>query len=202
MRLKDDAGIKGFITGKSSLRGDKETDILEKFFSESKSEHIIFGGQRGIVSVGVVRTESPLPFTDNEYNDGQLVKWVLLTPAVFIDGWKPGWIDKAGKVCLPLQKPEREVGESREEWRKRFGKPVNAKLVAARIDKPQSLSGWNLSRGGPRATRMAVPSGSVYYFRAETKEDANALRKALQGCCKSDFYGEKGFGFGVCTVCN
>ncbi len=201
MRLKPESSIKGFICGKSSIRGDKETDILKKYFEESKSEHIVFGGQRGVVEVSSIRSESLLPFADIKQKiNGKIVKWILLSPAIFSGGWKPGWVDEKGNVCLPAEKPERKLGESREEWRSRFGEALKAKLIAARVDKPQVFSGWNLRKGGPRATMSVVPAGSVYYFRAESVEDAQALAKALQGHCKSDFYGEKGFGFGIATI--
>lgn len=202
MRLKPESLIKGFVCGKSSIRGDKETDILEKYFEESKNEHIIFGGQRGIVYASGKREEKPLPFTslDNSSKNGTIVKWILLSPAIFMSGWLPGWIGEEGNVCLPAEKPERKSGESRQDWRARFGAPLKAKLIAARVDKPQIFSGWNLRKGGPRATMSVVPAGSVYYFRAESVEDAQALAKTLQGHCKSDFYGEKGFGFGIATI--
>lgn len=201
MRLKKSAGVKGFVSCISCLRDEIKADVLQKFFADSKREHLIFGGQRGIASVSAVREERPLPFAGNDSNDDLLIKWVLLTPAVFLDGWKPGWIDENGKVCLLKHKLPRENGESRIDWRKRChrnGNAINAKLVAARVDKPQPLSGWSLANGRPRATRLAVPAGTSYYFRADSHEDARALVKTLQGHCKSDWYGEKGFGLGVC----
>lgn len=210
MRLKENAGIKGFISCSSSLRGEEKADVVKEFFHDGRNEHIIFGGQRGVAMVDAVREEQPLPFTNNKCSKALLIKWVLLTPALFTKGWKPGWIDSDGQVKLQKGKLLREEGESRIDWRKRChtaGNTINAKLVAARVDKPLPISGWSLrladsvglTKGGPRASRLAVPAGSVYYFRADSEEDARALVGSLQGHCKSNYYGEKGFGFGVCA---
>lgn len=199
LRLKKNAGIKGFGMCTASVRNKDKTDVMQKFFGESQRERLIFGGQRGVAAIEAVRSEKPTPFGEFDPGDSKMIKWVLLAPAIFSKGWLPGWVDSKGNVCLPSDKPERKPGESREEWRARFGGPIEAKLVAARLDKPRPFSGWSLAKGGPRATRLAVPAGSVYYFRCTTSEDCRALVKALQGKPKSDYFGEKGFGFGFCA---
>ena len=55
--------------------------------------------------------------------------------------------------------------------------------------------GWDSE---PKPTYLAVPSGSVYYFRAGNQEEAGKLCEVLRGRCRSDFFGEKGLGLGVC----
>lgn len=202
MRLRPEVNLKGFAQCESSLHGEKKTDVLKKFFESKESVSLIFGGQRGVAHVCGRRTEKPLcsVFEKNK-GTGCLVKWVLLAPAVFAGGWKPGWVDDSGKVMLPAEKPKQEPGESREQWRARFKEipPISAKLIATKTEKPLAFSGWNLRLGGPRPTMLAVPAGSVYWFRADSLDDAAALVAALQGHCRSDFYGEKGFGLGFCV---
>jgi hypothetical protein len=76
------------------------------------------------------------------------------------------------------------------------------------VGKPQVITGWDLlpgkeqRAGEPRATLLAAPSGSVYYFEAAGEADARKLAGVLQGRCRSDSYGEKGLGLGVCGLWN
>jgi CRISPR-associated protein Cmr3 len=164
-----------------------------------------------------------------------LVKWVLLSPAIYPavesgqsprgternrhgGGWLPNWIcPESGRVLL------QEV--SREERRRRrslnyAGKgyrsepDVRAALVAALVGKPIPVTGYALPSvaagvgGGAKPTHFAVPPGSVYYFEAERREDAEKLARLLnwhgrgegEGVAnrRSTLFGEKGFGLGVC----
>jgi CRISPR-associated protein Cmr3 len=46
-----------------------------------------------------------------------------------------------------------------------------------------------------------VPAGSVFYFEGtgpNPDRETARLAGVLQARCRSDFYGEKGFGLGVC----
>ncbi len=44
------------------------------------------------------------------------------------------------------------------------GPPPGLSLAAAAVPQPQAVSGWDLARGGPRATRFALPAGSVFFL--------------------------------------
>jgi CRISPR type III-B/RAMP module-associated protein Cmr3 len=160
---------------------------------------------------------------------GTLVKWVLLTPAIFLHGWRPGWVDEAGRVRLRVVDKEarRELRRRRRDdvnWQYReeddplarnSESAIGATLVAACLGKPQAVGGWELLHetddaqgnrrvtGGGKPTFLAVPSGSVFYFRCDSRDDAVKLATALQGPngrCRSDFFGEKGMGLGVCGI--
>jgi CRISPR-associated protein Cmr3 len=140
------------------------------------------------------------------------IKWVLATPAVFRGGWLPNWVsDDTGEVQLRAGDTERRPEEDRKAWRERVRAlpRIRARLVAACIPKPQAFSGWDLALdtnsgdgsvqfGGPKPTMLAVPGGAVYYFEAEDMESSAALVAALHGRTQSDFFGEKGMGFGFC----
>jgi CRISPR-associated protein Cmr3 len=74
----------------------------------------------------------------------QRIRMVLATPAIFENGWLPGWL-KDGH--LP-------------------GTAVPVSLVGAVVGRWQPISGWNLERGrtGPKPVRRLVPAGSVYFL--------------------------------------
>lgn len=73
------------------------------------------------------------------------IRMTLATPALFRDGWIPGWL--------------------------RDGKPVpgsrdlKLKLAGAAVDRPRPISGWSLDQTswGPKPSRRMAPAGSVYF---------------------------------------
>lgn len=97
--------------------------------------------------------------------------------------------------------------------------PIAARLVAAIIPKPLVVTGWALPdehgenererTGGAQSTHLAVPAGAVYYFEADSADEARKLAAALNWHGsesnpttirnrRSTLLGEKGFGLGVC----
>lgn len=155
---------------------------------------------------------------------GARVKWLLLTPAIFAHGWRPGWIGDNGEVKLRVIPPRDEARRQRRRARREEGwhydgardsaPRIHARLAAACIGKPQVLGGWELlgetndpddGPGRAKATFLAVPAGSVFYFEATGENptaEATQLANVLQARCRSDFYGEKGYGLGVCGTWN
>jgi len=179
----------------------EKVDVLEKFFNSSKNS-IIFGGQRGVVFLTAIRGRKLCTF---DKPDSVRVKWVLLTPGLFNNGWLPDWVDaETGDVKLK-HRPEKG-SLSRKEWREQIANAtfIDAKLVAARISGSIHFSGWKLdpekdNAGGiPKETRMAVPAGSVYYFECSGISEAAKLVEELHCRSKSSLLGEQGFGLGVC----
>ncbi len=43
--------------------------------------------------------------------------------------------------------------------------PSNITPTSAAVGKPVALSGWDLSRGGPKPLRFLAPAGSVYFVK-------------------------------------
>lgn len=184
-------------------------DLLEQFFSQKSTIDFCFGGQRCIASMKAIRDHRRSPWPPINPASGAettMVKWVLLSPALFNNGFLPDWVDRQdGRVKLRNGDIPRRTGESRDEWRERLQAlpPIKARLVAAKVDKPLVMSGWKLtggtevSAGIPRATRLLVPAGSVYYFDCEDCAAAAALHKALHGRSMSGQRGEQGFGIGI-----
>ncbi len=122
----------------------------------------------------------------------RLLRWTLLTPAVFKAGWLPGWCADTRKVPESEKQPLGTV---------MFKDFSFATLVAARVEKPVAFSGWDLQTG-PKPTLLAVPAGSCNVFDCGTSENARKLADFLTFKPCSDLYGEKGYGIGVCSSLN
>ena len=106
---------------------------------------------------------------------------ILASPAIFAQGWKPGWLDHD----LTGQPP---------------GSPDNTKvrLVAACVGRWQAISGWSLEKGtaGPKAVRRAVPARSVYCFEI-LEGDIAAIAEKLWLHPVSDNEQDRRDGFGL-----
>ena len=63
-------------------------------------------------------------------------------------------------------------------------------LKAAASGDPLAVSGWDVARGGPLATRFAVPAGSVYFVEG----DFTPVRESL---CTDDEQVAQGWGFAL-----
>jgi len=77
---------------------------------------------------------------------GQWLALTLATPAVFAQGWRPGWLDDALQGSPPL------------------APGLRLQLRAAAVPRWQGISGWDLCAHLPKASRRAVAAGSVYWF--------------------------------------
>lgn len=189
------------------------TDLWEKFCGEKSRNALIFGGQRGVIRTEELR-KGKIRLPENADFSGKRLKWTLLSPALFDAGWRPGFVDaKTGEVQLKSV-PARAAGESRASWRQRCAGAarIGATLVAARIGKPLLASGWKINSdenaknsgndggGAPKASRLFVPAGSVYYFECADEASARMLCASLHGNVKSDRFGEQGCGLGVCSA--
>ncbi|NLF94908.1 MAG: hypothetical protein GX564_13555 [Oligosphaeraceae bacterium] len=211
------------ITPKTSPGQDRtKVDVLDKLQLQNGLA-LILGGQQGVVYSQSCNWHLPaIPKPDEDF---RLLRWTLLSPAVFPHivaaennghqehpgGWLPTWINpQDGRVLLPATGPDsaRRPGEDRRLWRQRRQElpAIQARLIAARVGKPQYFSGWD-SFQGPKPTLAAVPAGSVYLFQCDSQQNASLLWDALswQGQHdkinrRSTVFGEKGFGLGVCSV--
>lgn len=74
-------------------------------------------------------------------------RMILVTPGIFPAGWlPPGCEEDEGSFLF-------QVGG------------LTARLEAAAIGRPQTVSGWDMARHEPKPAVKVVPSGSVYWFR-------------------------------------
>lgn len=79
--------------------------------------------------------------------DSKRFKIILLTPAIFSNGWIPDWVDeKTGKWKID---------------------GLILKLVSAAVGKPVYIGGFDLVKGMPKNMKKQVPAGSVYYFEVQ-----------------------------------
>jgi len=117
-----------------------------------------------------------------------LLKWVLVTPALFSNGSLPGWCASTKKDLAGSQPPIGHVC---------LDLPGRAFLVSWCLGRPLPVSGWDVPENRAKPTLLAVPQGSVYYFLCENRPTAAALADKLNWKPRSDFYGEKGCGYGL-----
>ena len=197
--------------------GGPPLECIDHLFASDSA--ILIGGQ--LRSCTVKATTDPaiglLPIGTTI--TGKCLKWILLTPAIFPaieahpGGWLPSWIDATnGRVQL-LDGPGKNKAAR---MKQSPGKPIGARLVAACVPRAVALSGWSerieaakdnghKDNCGPRATMLAVPAGSVYYFEADSPEEAQKLASALNWHASLNFHrrstllGEKGLGLGICA---
>ena len=155
---------------------------------------LLLGGERRLARVWHDPKTDPFaalpPAPEVNHSGPCLLKWVMVTPAIFRHGSLPGWcadtkrhrlagLLPVGRVCLEL--------------------PGRAQLISWCLGKPLAISGWDVVEGRAKPTQLAVPAGSVYYFLCENAETGNALAKKMHWQPRSDFYGEKGCGYGLCS---
>lgn len=74
-------------------------------------------------------------------------RMILATPGLFPNGsWLPPGVARTGDAF--------ELGF----------RGLRARLVAAAVPRGETVSGWNLAKGKPKAAERAVPAGAVYWF--------------------------------------
>lgn len=153
----------------------------------------VMGGQNGLVDfdsdTDLATLESRLSKPDEPDGPGPFfVRWTLISPALFVrTGWIPGW-------CLDTNKDE---SARKPDGTVMFPDCPGVSLVAVCTGKPVVFSGYD-TVDGIKDTKLAVPAGSCYVFRCETRKAAEALVARLHLQRQSDF-GSQGFGIGVCS---
>jgi len=106
-------------------------------------------------------------FLIESLKDEKRFKLYLATPAIFSNGWYPDFL-KAENGDL--------VGE--------IG-GLKFKLISASVNKPTTVSGWNLVKNRPRPLVKAVPAGSIYHFELL---DDEVFDEAKIEVIRSDFH--------------
>ena len=116
------------------------------------------------------------------------IRLVLATPAIFKNGWLPGWLKRCGDHLVG--KPP-GIPEDRE---------LTLRLVSACVDRWKPISGWSMEKAsrGPKEVRRLVNAGSVYFFEIEGKDAcAGELAKNLWLNSVSDDPWDQRDGFGL-----
>lgn len=160
-----------------------EAEALEKL------DWLLFGGEHRLAKLASATEKDP--FADELFkppgapqtNGPILLKWILVTPAIFAHGSLPGWcVENRGKNAPP--------GFVALDMKGR------ASLVSWCVGRPVTVSGFDVVDWRAKDTLLAVPAGSVYYFLCENADAANELAEKLHWKPRSDYYGEKGCGYG------
>ena len=116
------------------------------------------------------------------------LRMILATPAIFADGWKPGWLHEErtthatpSLIGAPPGMPD-----------------LKLKLVSVCIPRWKPVSGYSLEKGrvGPKPIRRVVPAGAVYFFEVISgKVDLGNLW--LKPVCDDEQDSRDGFGLAV-----
>jgi CRISPR-associated protein Cmr3 len=96
----------------------------------------------------------PVEIIDALRRKPERLRLILATPAIFAEGWRPGWLQPINE-CL-VGKPPSDIG-----------KPgPQLKLVGAVVGRWRPISGWSLEAGkrGIKPLRRLAPAGSVFFF--------------------------------------
>lgn len=237
LRLRDgwQLGVLASAWDKPAGSAGSRRDLIDLLLTASRK--IVVGGQQRVCTASRIQLEAiPIPaglrsgFASHEGKF--LVKWILLTPAVWPEilpqsrdgrpmnphpgGWLPNWIHpETGAVMLRRRTGpvKRDYSGAKARRTAAADEPIEARLVAAIVPKPITVTGWSLGvapgePAGAHSTHLAVPAGAIYYFETDTAAQATALADALNWHGSTDgseiknrrstLMGEKGFGLGVC----
>ena len=169
-----------------------ESGAYDSQISELNEIHP-FGGERKLSHW--FRTDEPtgwkcppeIPSKLTELDSGK-IRMVLATPAIFSNGWLPGWLDPKSLEGIPP--------EARDDQKLR--------LISACTDRWRPISGWSAEAKsrGPKAIRRMVPAGSVYFFEAKCAKAASDLAMShwLEPVCDKRQDCKDGFGLAVWGV--
>lgn len=136
------------------------------------------GGERRLVEwrrSGVSLPDCPGPIVDSVVASAAC-RVVLLTPAVFDEGWRPGWL------------LESQNG-------------VGPRLIGAAVPRFETVSGWDMAAKAPKPTRRLAPAGSVYFLKLGGSPDSirQWVRSLWMKPC-SDRDQDRRDGFGLVAV--
>jgi CRISPR-associated protein Cmr3 len=161
-----------FSSGQTRYGLSVQCDVPGGLAAQAKelAGYVTLGGEQRLTKLSTEGTAWP-EVPKLRPSEGQLLRVVLLTPALFRQGWRPGDFALDG-----------------------------AELVAARVDRPEVISGWDYAKAGPKPVRRAAPAGSVYWVRLNAGINAESWIKSRWLQSISDDDQDRRDGFGLCAV--
>lgn len=179
-RLEENIELLAEISGTKQARPEE----LEQL---QNANIIRLGGETRACYMTLTEGQFQIPTPKAE---GHLIKWILLSPAIFLHGNLPGFVDDTGKV---------KINTGFRGLNRAISKPIaiNGQLKGMAIGKPQTISLYDTVTCSAKAIYQAVPAGSVFLFESE---EPDKLIQALHNRCLSSILGEKGLGWGICAT--
>ena len=183
-------------TDNGQVQTDDEENVPKKFEAGQLSFKVDFGNldiaalpDRFFAPVGGDRRLAEFVRSDDDsalwarptaIPNSRNLRMILATPALFNNGWLPGWIDETtGKGKIP-------------------GTEICVSLVSANAGRWKPISGWSYADNAPKPLRRMAPEGSVYFFIAErvlTDEELNGIW--LSSVCDDGQDRNDGFGLAL-----
>ena len=120
-----------------------------------------------------------------ELNKDFLLEFILLTPAIFKNGWYPDFLNNNDGFL------KGELGG------------VILTLKSAVLGKPLYIGGFDLAKGYPKEMKKAVPAGSVYYFKIDGAADRSKISEFIKNFNFSSIETEPLYikqGFGITLI--
>jgi CRISPR-associated protein Cmr3 len=111
------------------------------------------------------------------------IRMVLATPALFDEGWRPGWLRRMDINSSPAGM----CG-------------VQLKLVSAAVGRREAVSGWNMRENKTKPVRYMVPAGSVYFFEVLEGNPSDVLKSWLKSVSDQEQDRKDGFGLALWGV--
>lgn len=146
---------------------------------------VTFGGERRLSYFKSIKNSSdfikPNQALLDSINQAGGFSLTFLTPCVFAKGYLPNWIDESAMTST--------VPDSK----------VKVQLKAVAVERFQAVSGWDSLLWQPKATRKAVPAGSVYWFGLTDKLDMPTLGRLCQSLADDRYDQNDGFGMALIT---
>lgn len=169
-----------------------DTDIPqnELFKIISKLNHIHpCGGERRLVKWNICNNLEKIWECPKEIQEAikreKKLRMVLATPAIFENGWLPGWL------TIKEEHETKCIGTIP-------GTEIEVQLVSVVNERWQPLSGWSYERNKPKPISRMVPAGSVYFFKiTNSVSDEDIANMWLQSVCDDTQLKKDGFGLSL-----
>jgi CRISPR-associated protein Cmr3 len=133
------------------------------------------GGERRIVAWSKSNTpfpECPLKVREAIPNT-KSCRLILLTPAIFENGFKPTWLKTANGLAVEIQ--------------------------AIAVNRAQVISGWDFVKKKPKPTRRMCPAGTVLFLKL-SGDDIESWIENTWFHCVSDLEQDRKDGFGLAAL--
>lgn len=162
---------------------DERLGLWAQSDAQLSNDLVTFGGERRLSQLIELPKSSDLTQTNTklaaQIREKKGVKLTLLTPAIFVNGYLPAWLDKTSlEGVIP------------------HSDGLRVKLKACAIERWQAVSGFDLKEWKPKVMRKAVAAGAVYWFEVIGNVPDN-IHKSLWFANISDDPQDQRDGFGL-----